>query len=278
MSKRNLSKSAIEGGRAHNNKWRRRHSSKTERANMHTFISSIQGDYESFDEFSLPKRKKVYKEFTDKLSPLERWLDTRVGKSWNKTYSLIKERFDSRTTPGRHIINDHILRDVWRSLDKTTPLAKYHKYFVDAGGILRKTPSYRKEYEEIHQKMQEEKSRIQNWLNGRMIGKVGNVLYWYIPTVNSTLLEFDWYLGRYNICYHRKTNGGFVFAYDTRFLRSERLRGGDIDFFTKLFPFHKEALLKNSDILTRCTCNHGIQQHLGGLCQIPECKCNVKWV
>ncbi len=270
MSKKNISKSAIEGGRAHHNKWRRRHSSKTERANMHTFISSIQGDYESFDEFSLPKRKKVYKEFTDKLSPLERWLDTRVGKSWNKTYSLIKERFDSRTTPGRHIINDHILRDVWRSLDKTTPVAKYHKYFVDTGGILRKTPSYRKEYEEIHQKMQEEKSRIQSWLNSRMIGKVGNVLYWYTPTVTpATPLKFDYYLGRYD-------DRDIYFV--PRFLRSERLRGDDIDFFTKLFPFHKEALLKNSDILTRCTCNHGIQQHLGGLCQIPECKCNVKWV
>lgn len=274
MSKKNLSKSTIEGGRTGYNKQERRESSQQERSNVHTLIAGSHGDSEVFDEVLLPKRKKIYKVFRDKLHPVRRWMDDRVGKSWNKTYSLLKEKFDSRTTSGRHIVYDHILGDVWMSPDRSDTLAQYHHYYVDHRGILRKMPSWRQENAEIRKKLQEEKIQIEQWLNRRMIGKVGNVLYWYEPTILGAVGKFDWWYGKYNDNLNHYGN------YDatTRFLRRERLNGQEIEFFTKLVPHHKEILLKHAITLGSCQCIHTITQHLHGVCQITSCKCELKWI
>lgn len=276
MSKKNIARTAIEGGRTGYSKHERRESSQHERANVRTIISGAHGDPEVFDDVMLPKRKKVYKDFDDKLNPVERWLDSRVGKSWNKTYSLLKEKFDSRTTAGRHIVYDHMLRDIWMSPDYSDRHAQYHRYYVDNRGILRKMPSWRKQNEEIYKKLADEKVRIEKWLEHRMIGKVGNVLYWYNPTVCSFVHKFDWYDGRYNAPYYG--SGGLIYPLDVRFIRGDRLSGKDIEFFTKLSPNHKNILLKHAKTLASCSCIHAVHHHIAGECRIMGCKCNVKWL
>lgn len=267
MSKKKLERTAIEGGRTGYSKHDRRESSQIERSNVRTFIAGSHGDPEIFDEVSIPKRKKVYKDFNDKLNPVERWIDSRVGYSWNKTHSLLKTKFDSRTTAGRHIINDHILGTIWLSADRTEELAKYHRYFVDQRGILRKTPSYKEKYEKLNKEMAAEKTSIIKWMDYRMISKEGNVLYWYIPTVKYYSLKFDWYTGKYD--------ARDMYSYP-RFIKSERLSGADIQFFTKLYPQHKKILLLHSEFITSCKCNHGVNHHYKGVCQIYDCKCNIK--
>ena len=276
MSKKNISRTAIEGGRSPRNKWDRKESSQIERVNVRNLISSAHGDAEVFDEVNLPTRRKVYKDFEDKLNPVERWMDNRVGKSWNKTFSLLREKFDSRTTAGRHIINDHILRDVWLSSNYSDSFAQYHRYYVDDRGILRKVPSWRKESEELYNKLREERVRAEKWLNHRMIGKIGNVLYWYNPTVRSYSHKFDWYEGRYNT--PSFGGGNFIYPLDVRFIRGDRLNGRDIEFFTKLASSHKNVLLKHAKTLSACNCIHAVHHHYAGECRIEGCKCEVKWV
>ncbi len=276
MSKKNLGGTAIEGGRSSYNKWDRRESSQLERVNVRNLIAGQHGYAESFDDVNFPVRKKVYKDFDDKLNPVERWMDSRVGKSWNKTFSLIKEKFDSRTTAGRHIINDHIIRDVWPFPNYFDRFARYRRYYVDDYGILRKTPSWRKESEEVAKKLQEEKVRIEKWLNYRMIGKIGNVLYWYNPTVHRNY-KFDWYSGKYNEPSYGY-GSGLAYPAEVRYIRIDRLSGKDIEFFTKLADIHKDILLKHSKTLGACNCIHAVQHHYAGECRIPGCKCEVKWV
>jgi hypothetical protein len=276
MSKKNISKTAIEGGRTFRSKDLRRESSQTERSNVNAMIAGQHGYAESFDDLNFPKRKKVYKDFFDRLSPVERWLDSRVGKSWNKTYSMLREKFDSRTTAGRHIVNDHILRDIWPFPNYSDSLARYRRYYVDDRGILRKAPSLRKEREEAYNKLKEERTRAEEWLEHRMIGKIGNVLYWYNPTVRSYSHKFDWYEGRYNVPAYGTSN--FIYPLEMRFIRGERLKGRDIEFFTKLAPNHKDVLLKHSKTLGACNCIHAVHHHYAGECRIEGCKCAVKWV
>lgn len=52
-----------------------------------------------------------YREFTDVLNPLRRYLQKHVGRPWDKIWSEIKATLDDRTTPGRHIF-DHIKSEV----------------------------------------------------------------------------------------------------------------------------------------------------------------------
>lgn len=264
MSKKNLSRTIIEGGRTKRSKYYRENCIGSERTAVRTIISGSHGDSDFFDDVVIPKRDKSSKDFYDRLSSVERYLDSRVGKSWNKTFSYLKENFDIRTTAGRHLIYDHVLNDIAFSKEKHSLYDKIARYYVDKSGILRKNPKSKYNPEERAKKEKE----IREWLSGRMIGKVGNVLYWYNATTKIGSLVFNFYYGRYE-------SEAWLFP---RFIQGERLKGKDIEFFTKLDPFYKDALLKNSKILTRCVCVHPIQHHVGGMCQIPDCKCNIKWV
>lgn len=69
--------------------------------------------YESEDQLDdLPKRISsgrhrqhgwTAKEFSDLISPLKRFLRSRVGKSWDKVYSELSQNLDKRSLTGRHI-------------------------------------------------------------------------------------------------------------------------------------------------------------------------------
>lgn len=279
MSKKNIARTAIEGGRSGYSKHERRESSQHERVKVRAMIAASHGDPEAFDDVVIPKRRWAFKDFQDKLSPVRKWMDDRVGKSWNKTYSLMKQKFDSRTTAGRHIIYDHMLRDVWMSSDYSDNYAKYHRYYVDDQGILRKMPSWRKDNAKVAEKLRVEKIEVEQWLDKRLIGKIGNVLYWYNPTVRGYDIKFDWYGGKYNYPgYGSFASSSYIYPVENRYLRGDRLTGRDIEFFTKLDPNHKEILLKHSNVLGACNCVHAVHHHYGGECHIPGCKCEIKWV
>lgn len=265
MSTKDISKTPIEGGRTYHSKIKRRESSQHERRQVHTSICASHMDPDFFDNKFLPERKKVSKNFFDKLNPVERWMDKRIGKPWNKTYCLLKTKFDSRTTAGHHIVYDHIIQDVWISLDHSNKIVKYYRYYVDSYGVLRKTPSRCKENDDLINRLDAEKRRVEKWLDKRMIGKIGNILFWYCPTVRSHVENFDWWVGKYNT---------FYYSFSPRFVKNDRLNGNDIEFFTKLSPHHKETLLKFSKIISTCQCIHEARHHdVDGRCRIVNCNC-----
>jgi hypothetical protein len=201
MSRKNLAKTVIEGGRVNSNKWDRRHSSKEERVRIKQYLHKVLQDVEHADEIIEPEREHVYKEFNDKLGPMYRWIEAQVGRSWSEVRSEISEKFDARTTAGRHILFDHLLSsivDTQSGFDKygyisdpDIPITNeqryshrlfFHRYYVNQDGILCKCKEYRKTYRNLHQYVTEEEYRAAgDWLAGRMIVKKEGILYWCLP-------------------------------------------------------------------------------------------------
>ena len=204
MSTKKLSRTVIEGGRHGSNKWERRHSHAELRADEREYLKQVITDPELADDIDIDAIRPVMKEFTDKLSPMYRWLDSQVDRPWSEVRSEIFTKFDTRTTAGRHITFDHLLRDVVETLsgfdkhgnlaDPNIPKApskrrphrysySYHDYYVDQGGILRGKEDRNKRYYRKWEAMSETDYKdAEGFLQGRMIGERGGKLYWFAPS------------------------------------------------------------------------------------------------
>lgn len=197
MSKKNLAKSTIEGGRVNSNKWERKNSHNQERRSARDFCQKVMVDPESADDEEIKPKNKVCKEFSDKLNPMFRWLKSKVGQPWSEVRSEIVSKFDSRTTAGRHILYDHLFSSV---IDTQTGFNKYgyivdpsieiidkndqsyrrayEEFYVNQDGILCQVDKEKHKYERINQVDYVETS---DWLNGRMIVEHGGVFSWKCP-------------------------------------------------------------------------------------------------
>ena len=131
MATKNLARTVIEGGRTRGNTWRRRWSNGQQRSNVRRVSGSLLNGADA-EMTVYPARSEVWRQFNDKLGPAKRWLDTQVGRPWNKARSELFARFDIRTTPGRHIVFDHLLPEV-EGLPWRRP-----RYVIDRFGMLRK--------------------------------------------------------------------------------------------------------------------------------------------
>lgn len=191
MSTKNLARTIIEGGRYKGNKYDRRHSHAEERASVKNYLKEVQLDPEKYDEYDPEPITHVYKGFDDKLAPIYRWLDRQVGRLWDEVRSDISKTFDTRTTAGRHIVFDHMLRSVqinpqvhpwyyYGPEDKTESYSP-HEFYVDDDGFLQKKKYIgRRGHSEPIPPFDTKK--IAAWLNGRVVGKVGTKLFWFSPT------------------------------------------------------------------------------------------------
>ena len=112
MSTKNLARTAIEGGRYKRTKEEAQTEQRKERAASRSFVTKATHDLESIENKPTPKRKPRRLDQKDKLRPLERFLLSNIGRPWRLVYAEIRKRFDDRTTAGRHILFDHMLRDI----------------------------------------------------------------------------------------------------------------------------------------------------------------------
>ena len=53
------------------------------------------------------------KQFNENLSPLIGWLNSKVGKNWDKSYSELRKTFDTRS-----VINQHIMEHLWQFVER----------------------------------------------------------------------------------------------------------------------------------------------------------------
>src|SRR5580698_1849205 len=120
MSTKNIAHTVIEGGRHKSNKWDRRHSHADVRAKLKNYLADVMKDIEVAYEEDVEPIEPVYQGFTDKLRPMYRWLRKQAGRPWDEVRSEVFEKFDTRTTAGRHITFDHLLKSV-----EITPDLKY---------------------------------------------------------------------------------------------------------------------------------------------------------
>jgi hypothetical protein len=180
MAKKNLARTAIEGGRYHHNSWERRHSHGIARAREREVLGRLTADPSAADEIAGPARKRVRKMFYDKLRPVERWLARQAGRPWNDVYSEIKKRFDSRTTAGRHILYDHLLAYVeigerhgwpWRG-----------NMAVGSDGILRIQDGFRWQRKRVRERgVWVGREALARFSGGRRIGRQGEIWFWFVP-------------------------------------------------------------------------------------------------
>lgn len=190
MATKNLARSAIEGGRVGRNKWERRNSHTTERTSAREFCDKVKNNPDYADEDSFIKKKdKVHKEFDDKLGPMYRWLNRQVGRPWDEVRSEIAKTFDTRTTAGRHIVYDHLLQSVEVTPNVRLAYRRYpegentsyykNDFYVDDKGVLCHKTYVRRRWS---QKIPPwNTNQLTNWLGGRVVGKVGNKYFWYVP-------------------------------------------------------------------------------------------------
>ena len=176
MSKKNLARTVIEGGRAPRNRWERRRSNALERrweapasARLRLALAP--------EEISYQPRPKVDAEFRDRLGPAWRWLEAQVGRPWNDVRSALIKRFDTRTTAGRHILYDHILPSVQDHRRRFLP----PDFDVDEVGKLVRGRR-RERIRWMRSSLAPPSAQDQIWMAARRVGQRGSAYFWFVQT------------------------------------------------------------------------------------------------
>ncbi len=189
MGTKNLGRTAVEGGRTGYYKNRVAQHEASLRAETREFLK-MAVDEELGDSIPLPVRRPKSKRGnqTDKLNGVYRFLDTLVGKSWKKVWALIVEKFNDRTLAGRHVLHCHIIDQI----DPHPYVEKYGglshtKYYVDDYGIFKKREPRKFGHYESAYLDGPAFTALKEWLGGRGVMRVGERLFWCIPSV---LMEF----------------------------------------------------------------------------------------
>ena len=179
MSTKNLARTVIEGGRHRQSKFLRRQSNAAERVHAHAHERQLSLAPGWVEELFEP-RQPVGRAFRDKLSPARRWLNSQVGRPWDKVKSELFARFDARTTAGRHVLFDHLLREV---CDGRDPLhTRYANFFVSTHGLLLRRERERYRSRNRRKPLPEPEHVLQTWLGGRRVAVHGVRFYWLVAT------------------------------------------------------------------------------------------------
>jgi hypothetical protein len=108
-------------------------------------------------------------------------MQSQVGRPWAKVRSELFQRFDGRTTAGRHILFDHLLRSV-----QTGGIARSPWWFdfqVDRHGILRTVQHPRQQWKRCPPApLPEPESVLLDWIGTRRVGERDTHLFWFVPT------------------------------------------------------------------------------------------------
>ena len=232
MSTKRLSKTVIEGGRSGYNKHERHYSHAEVRAEERDYLKAVVSDPDLADELEIGDHRPVMKDFRDKLSPMYRWIEAQVGRPWDEVRAEVFQKFDTRTTAGRHITFDHLLKEIVETdsgfdnrgqiadpnIPKITHQGRYYyssypTYYVDRTGILQKRRYNRYRNWQYQPIADQEYKDAEAWLNNRMIGLVDGKLHWFVPT--EGIWKASWFepfkaydrWTRHELCYFSLENG-----------------------------------------------------------------------
>ena len=223
MSTKNLARTVIEGGRDPFNKWERRDSNSSLRVAARSYQAALR-DAEFAWSTAPPERKKVRRDFADKLGPVRRWLDSACGRRWADVRSEMFRRFDIRTLPGRHIVYDHMLVDVADHGLKER--FAFERYYVDAEGILRRTPPRDRTWLRARVTAAEQ-ADLRVFAGARKIRQAGSAYFWLEMT-----FAYRWTKGR-----------GFELQPTGRYRQTRRLTTPELDHFTAMSTAARAALI-----------------------------------
>jgi hypothetical protein len=191
MATRDLSSTAIEGGRTGYFKAECKAEIRKERAAWRAQARAIVRDLESWDEEPDARRVPVIVSQSDKLSPIYRFLEARVGESWDDTRSELFSRFDIRTTPGRHVLFDHLLKDVRENPEPNANRYYGGRFYRDRDGVLRRDETYGGFGKDVRFVVDPPKRKtcdlyaVARWLGTDKIGRAGAGFALYVPAGKS---------------------------------------------------------------------------------------------
>jgi len=185
MSSKNISKSAIEGGRYVGNKQDRNASHREERSRSKTWMNKVAADIDFADGSVARPRNYVEKGFTDKLSPCYRWLASKKGKSWNKVFAELTSKFDTRKLASYHVVIQHMLVSIRGIGGKADSLNAYYRFFVDKMGRLQDHGKFGT-WDAKKRKLPTEAQALE-FSAGRkvMMGETYRDYWWVVPVVNG---------------------------------------------------------------------------------------------
>lgn len=136
MATKNLARTVVEGGR------RGRYGERyLDRRRKRSIKVQLKKGADDPIEVTAPW---VLSEFSDRLAPIERFLQSNRGRPWDKVYSELCKRFDRRTLKGYHLLSAHVdLHMVGGHKESKRWTAAYpgtgYGAWVDRHGILRYT-------------------------------------------------------------------------------------------------------------------------------------------
>jgi hypothetical protein len=189
MSTKNLARTVTEG--KHSGKEDRHYCRSETRADERAYIREVEMDVENYYDYDIPQTRSSYGYCAYKWGPINRWLTSHCGQPWSEVRSEAANTFGS-LTKGQYGPYERLLRSVeevpdlscYRGMsrpDDWTQSYRRHEYYVDNDGILREKTVIQNDRRS--QKVPAfDTKQIANWLSGRVVGKVGNKYFWFIPS------------------------------------------------------------------------------------------------
>lgn len=272
MSKKNLARTVIEGGRSGEYKYVRDVTRSIDRRKARDYCHRSKLDLNFAEEHCHPIEDPfvdyIDNKFKDKLGPLHNWLASKAGQKWDNIYSEICKTFDKRTTAGRHILYDHLLGSVAKNADER-PFADF---YIDDYGILIARVKHPFGYRYPNRKSK--KISILNWTKNRYIIDYGNVQFWTDVVSDEMYLRDNSWCTRCGaiptcmLCrkYYKKIFGkcehspAIVRAYiDGKYYticshlkcgakQAEKLSAEEVKFWTKVLTTEERAFLRYNQI------------------------------
>lgn len=254
MSTKNLARTVLEGGRTGYEKFGRNYATRQQRRKTREYLTRVKYDPEYYLEEKEPERRKIFEGFTDKLTPVRRFLETQADKNWTEVNRLIKDRFDDRSLAGWHVVYQHIYRDIAPTTNVFQ--CKYYSsydYYIDDENILRKVyyPARKRYFISIEEQKRTEllKCEIIKWLDYRKIGFVDGVLYWFDGGGKERVkIAWDHYNNN-SLIY----NGGYFIKHPDdyilngfRFNQGAKLTKEEVNYFRNLPEKFRKAILNHS--------------------------------
>lgn len=246
MSTKNLARTAIEGGRIGIYKSVRDDTNRRWRHKASQYLKDVARDPELYDDEGInlcdeePLNDWEWDDkFDDKLSPVKRWVEKQIGRHIDDVYADIREKFDVRTTPGRHIVEGHLnsyLKYDWgyRYGRTSGGVASYGE-----DGILYESDYWwrRNRHRSEYSAIERDVSRYNRWKGNHNlhVGKVGNKYFWFVRARSK---KWHWTFDiKTKAYYFARGWGGFR--------QDIQLHKNDVAFIESLHPKAQTKILFN---------------------------------
>lgn len=191
MSKKKLSKTYLERGKDRSDSYFAKHSHSESRAKQRDLLVEIIKDPASSDELCFDdvvgSGMGSFKLLSSSnTAPIDRWLESKVGQTWSDVRSEAVEKFGKSTSVPEFTAINYILSKVndtssgfdANGYDASGP-NYFQGYYVESDILKKRIKTRRKKSENISE---DHIRSVENWLQGRMVGEKGGVLYWIVPS------------------------------------------------------------------------------------------------